>query len=148
MKLPEFRPGYFALGFCAVTFALALQCRADTLTLASPSPSKVIGHQCGLGTSSTVATGFSDDGLIVFGITKVSTRCNVGGRGSRIRTYSGCGISSWNLDGMFQESTLTACFDGDPDAVYDNGVGYLEYTASGYLAGYWGDHIVLVRPEP
>jgi len=114
---------------------------ADTLTLASPSPYAVIGRQCGTGTTATTATGFSADGFYITGLTSVSTRCGGSGRGGgyHTTTYSGCGVTRWDLVGRAIDITSVACSAPDPAAVYTNDVGYSESTASG--------RVVLVRPD-
>ena len=111
---------------------------ADTLLLISPSPHDVIGVQCGAGTTRSVATGFS--GYYLTGYTEVSTRCALGtGRLRRTKTYSGCGISTWDLAGRLTGVAPTLCDGADPALVFSND--------AGYSAGTVGTQAYLNRPD-
>jgi len=115
--------------------------QADTLTLASPSPFAVIGRQCGAGTTASTATGFTPDGDYITGLTSVSTRCGGSGRGGgyHTTTYSGCGITRWDLVGRLIDITSTACSAADAGAVF---------TGNGYSEGTTGSSVYLARPDP
>ena len=114
--------------------------QADVLTLTSPSPYAVIGVQCGTGTTATTAIGFTADGDYITGLTSVSTRCGGSGRGGgyHTTTYSGCGITRWDLAGRLIDITSVACSAPDPTAVFTSD-GYTESTAS--------SSVLLVRPD-
>ena len=126
--------------FTLLAFLAGSAALADTLTLASPSPYAVIGRQCGTGTTATTATGFTADGDYFTGLTSVSTRCGGSGRGGgyHTTTYSGCGITRWDLVGRLIDITSVACSAADPSAVFASD-GYTESTAS--------SRVVLVRPD-
>jgi hypothetical protein len=114
--------------------------QADVLTLTSPSPYAVIGRQCGTGTTASTATGFTADGFYLTGLTSVSTRCGGSGRGGgyHTTTYSGCGVTRWDLVGRLIDITSVACSAPDPAAVFTSD-GYTEETAS--------SRVILVRPD-
>ena len=114
--------------------------QADVLTLASPSPYAVIGRQCGTGTTASTATGFTADGFYITGLTSVSTRCGGSGRGGgyHTTTYSGCGITRWDLAGRLIDITSVACGAPDPTAVF---------ASDGYTEGTTSSQVYLVRPD-
>ena len=114
--------------------------QSDTLTLASPSPYAVIGRQCGTGTTASTAIGFTPDGYYLTGLTSVSTRCGGSGRGGgyHTTTYSGCGISRWDLVGRLIDITSVACSAPDASAVF---------TSDGYSEGTASARVYLVRPD-
>ena len=123
------------LAVCGATAA-----RADTLTLTSPSPFAVIGRQCGTGTTATTATGFTADGFYITGLTSVSTRCGGSGRGGgyHTTTYSGCGITRWDLAGRLIDITSAPCSAPDAAAVF---------TSDGYTEGTSSSRVYLARPD-
>lgn len=130
---------------------LALACllacsaaHAATTALPNPTVLQVIGSQCGAGTPTMTAIGFSQDANYFTAQAYATTRCGSSGRGGGYtsHTYTGCALVRWDLSGNLIDVTRGTCQSivVTPGQVFNNG------SCSSYTAQQVGNVIELSTP--
>ena len=116
--------------FSVLGLLAAFAVQADTLSLPQPTALQVIGVQCGQPPVVNTATGFS--GAYATTFAEATTRCPVGGRGGRTRTYHGCETFQYTLAGKLASHANAECSPQDAGAIYTNDIGYSERSEAGH----------------